>query len=164
MFQRLETQFQNWLNSRIERRGFRDRGSVVSSIHAIGLSPGRWRFLKPLCFDLKASAVVVFFFSVKALWRPDHFWAFLSVLTISIILSIASGFNNWLAGGRFLGKMVASDVSFPVELFSWTLLHSPAKERSPTRRHWSRGSGNSLKNLILAFTESRRALEHQVGL
>ena len=86
-----------------------------------------------MCFDLKPSAavaVVVFFFLQRP-WRPDGFLGFLSVLTSSIILSIASGFNNRFAGGKFHRKMVASDVCFPVETFSMDFATRSGKRREP---------------------------------
>jgi hypothetical protein len=55
----------------------------------------------------------------------------LSVLTSSIILSIASGFNNRIAGRKFLGKMVAFDAFFPVEPFSMDFATRSGEGREP---------------------------------
>ena len=94
---------------------------------------------------------------------PDRFLGILTALVRSIILPVRVALNNRFAG-EISGKNDCTRRPPFGERDSWTLLRAPRKEGNPTKRHWSKGSGNSLKTLILASTESRHALEHQVEL
>jgi hypothetical protein len=94
---------------------------------------------------------------------PDRFLGILTALVRSIILPVRVALNNRFAG-EVSGKNDCTRRPLFGETDSWTLLRAPRKEGNPTRRYWLKGSGNSLKTLILASTKSRRALEHQVEL
>src|SRR6516165_3098327 len=95
---------------------------------------------------------------------PSRFLGILMDLVRSIIIPVRVALNNQFRDRKFLQKNDCTRRPPFGERDSWTLLRAPRKEGNPTKRHWSKGSGNSLKTLILASTKSRRALEHQVEL